>query len=248
MQDETREGSGVERTADNVFFSSVFGFSGCLTFLFVSTSKVRLYPRPELSRAPRVAPFFAERDRAVKRSAVAAGLKRQPPSRAPLGGRCALKSTWRAGKKTRLRAPPLLTLDLFFSLPPPLSLSRSLNYSSLPPVARPKLTTIMISASIARPRVVAVRASKEAGASAKAVAAPALKAASVIDRRAALSMIAGVAAVVAAPSESKAAYGEAANVFGKVRTGVGVAVQLAEAAERNWERDRAFPREKEGGR
>ena len=61
-------------------------------------------------------------------------------------------------------------------------------------------------------------------------------------------MIAGVAAVVAAPSESKAAYGEAANVFGKVRTGFGVAVQLAEAAERNWERDRAFPREKEGGR
>jgi hypothetical protein len=74
----------------------------------------------------------------------------------------------------------------------------------------------MISASIARPRTVAVRASKEAGASAKVAAAPAPKVA-FIDRRAALGMIAGVAAVVAAPSESKAAYGEAANVFGKVR-------------------------------
>lgn len=74
----------------------------------------------------------------------------------------------------------------------------------------------MISASIARPRTVACRASREAGASAKAVAAPKASP-SVVDRRAALGMIAGVAAVVAAPSESKAAYGEAANVFGKVR-------------------------------
>lgn len=92
----------------------------------------------------------------------------------------------------------------------------------------------MISASIARPRTVAVRASKEAGASANAVA-PAPKAASVVDRRAALGMIAGVAAavVVAAPSESKAAYGEAANVFGKVRYLVAF-VQLVMSAGRNW--------------
>ena len=89
-----------------------------------------------------------------------------------------------------------------------------------PPVARPQPTAIMISASIARPRTVAVRASKEAGASAKAAAVP--KASSVVDRRAALGMIAGVAAVVAAPSESKAAYGEAANVFGKVRESAGL--------------------------
>jgi len=87
----------------------------------------------------------------------------------------------------------------------------------------------MISASIARPRTVAVRASKEAGASAKAVVVPAPKAASVVDRRAALGMIAGVAAVVAAPSESKAAYGEAANVFGKVRK---------RASSSNWQRER----------
>ena len=102
-----------------------------------------------------------------------------------------------------------------------------------PPVARPHLTTKMISASIARPRTVAVRASKEAGASANAVA-PAPKAASVVDRRAALGMIAVVAAaVVAAPSESKAAYGEAANVFGKVRYLVAF-VQLVMSAGRNW--------------
>ena len=70
----------------------------------------------------------------------------------------------------------------------------------------------MISASLCRPRVVAARASaKESGAAPAPVAAVAK-----VDRRSVLGLVAGVAAVVAAPGESKAAYGEAANVFGKV--------------------------------
>ena len=102
----------------------------------------------------------------------------------------------------------------------------------------------MISASIARPRTVAVRASKEAGASAKAVAAPK---ASVVDRRAALGMIAGVAAVVAAPSESKAAYGEAANVFGKVRESWAVCSCPIGRFSREESRGRRGERERDDG-
>ena len=103
----------------------------------------------------------------------------------------------------------------------------------------------MISASIARPRTVAVRASKEAGASAKAVA-PAPKA-SVVDRRAALGLIAGVAAVVAAPSESKAAYGEAANVFGKVRESWAVCSCPIGRFSREESRGRRGERERDDG-
>ena len=103
----------------------------------------------------------------------------------------------------------------------------------------------MLSASIARPRTVAVRASKEAGASAKAVA-PAPKA-SVVDRRAALGLIAGVAAVVAAPSESKAAYGEAANVFGKVRESWAVCSCPIGRFSREESRGRRGERERDDG-
>lgn len=71
----------------------------------------------------------------------------------------------------------------------------------------------MISASLCRPRVVAARASANEAGSAKAPVASV----SAVPRRAALAGVAaGVAALVAAPGESKAAYGEAANVFGKV--------------------------------
>ena len=112
------------------------------------------------------------------------------------------------------RTKLFLTLSLPCSTPSRILLSTKF---TAPPVARRPTVAIMISASLARPRTVACRASKEAGASAKAVAAPKAASPSVVDRRASQGLVAGVAAVFAAPSDGLAAYGEAANVFGKVR-------------------------------
>ena len=201
-----------------------------LTLSFLSSSAAQ-------GPSPLPAPFSPLTPRAYPPPLPAGPQSMAPRRRGGIENRSALHSSNSGGeiearesKRKKGKNFPLLELSPR-PRPPPflLTLSIAPKKQVPPPVARPKLTTKMISASIARPRVVAVRASKEAGASAsKAVAVP-KAASSVVDRRAALGMIAGVAAVVAAPSESKAAYGEAANVFGKVRT---------PSASSNWRRER----------